>query len=598
MQRPIYTEKTECRDCYKCVRSCPVKAIRVENGSAVVLHDLCIYCGRCVDVCPVHAKRIRNDIPVAVRLLESRKRVFVSLAPSFSSEFTYPPERLIAALKLLGFAGVSETALGAETVSRRTTELLKVFKPEPMLSTACPVIVEMVTKYHPKLCSSLSPLYSPLGMHARMLKRIFGPDIGVVFIGPCIAKKLEADRESGIIDCALTFKELSSWLESEEIDPVSLSPDGEGFVPCQAVSGTYYPVEGGMIRTLELGDTLSPGDMVSFSGVPTVAESLKELEVLSIRSTEGHEKPWSHPTSIPSFIELLACEGGCIQGSSCERKVSPVMRKASSLSFSRERSTVRTVPDAQSPELLNDSVFPVERKYYHSTGVIGKEDFSEEAIRTALIRLGKKTERDILDCGGCGYNSCRDFAVAFLSGMAEKEMCVTNMRKLAQRKVDMLLRALPMGVVIADSELSVVDCNREFLSLFSDGAYTPDDELLRRMEGLPLERFLPFVDRFRTFFSGDQSVFQERIKHEERFIELTLFSIDRDHLAGGIFQDVTCPTIKRETVIRKAEAVIRRNLESVQQIASLLGENAAETEIILTSLIEAFRSPQEALSRE
>ncbi len=209
---PIYTEKRECQDCYKCVRRCPVKAIKVQDGCATVIAETCILCGRCVDACPNEAKRVRDDLPRAKQLLALDKRVFVSLAPSWTADFRdVTPSQMVASLRSLGFHGVSETALGAEHVSAHVLELLRQHPDRVFLSSACPSAVSLLERHHAEQATLLTGLLSPLLAHCHLLRRTFGDDIGVVFIGPCIAKKGEADANSDILDVVLTFEDLHRW---------------------------------------------------------------------------------------------------------------------------------------------------------------------------------------------------------------------------------------------------------------------------------------------------------------------------------------------------------------------------------------------------
>ena len=205
---PIYTELTECRDCYKCVRACPVKSIQVKDARAVVIRDRCISCGRCVDTCPAHAKKIRNDVAAAKLLIQKRKQVIVSLAPSYASEFFDCPEAVLVALRLLGFSDISETAIGAALVSAAIDTHIQQNGDCSWISTACPSVVELIHRYHPQLVDSLAPIPSPLQCHSAYLRHLYGQDIGIVFVGPCIAKKVEADQSPGYPDIALTFQEL------------------------------------------------------------------------------------------------------------------------------------------------------------------------------------------------------------------------------------------------------------------------------------------------------------------------------------------------------------------------------------------------------
>ncbi|MDR1326867.1 MAG: 4Fe-4S binding protein, partial [Heliobacteriaceae bacterium] len=244
--QPVYTLKNECHDCYRCVRECHVKAIKIKDGAASVISDKCIACGECVKACPSGAKRVRQDIDKVKTLFTAKKRVFVSLAPSWAGIFDYSEQAMTAMLKKLGFEAVSETALGAQEVSIQIAKTLK--EPGLYISSACPVVVDYIRLYKPEFTQNITPVASPALTHAKMLKEIYGDDIYVVFIGPCIGKKNEAEKHPELICAALTFEELNYWVKEEFISVSELEPAGQ-FVPEGAYEGALYPLEGGMNET-------------------------------------------------------------------------------------------------------------------------------------------------------------------------------------------------------------------------------------------------------------------------------------------------------------------------------------------------------------
>lgn len=591
---PIYTELTECRDCYKCVRSCPVKAIQVHEGSAVVVKDRCIYCGACVDTCPSYAKKIRNDLGRVKQFLKSGRKVFCSLAPSVSSEFPNSVDSVVVALKRLGFFATSETAIGAALVNAS----IEAYADEHdgrcnWISTACPTVVQMVKKYYPSLVPSLSKVPSPLQCHSAYLRKLYGEDIGIVFIGPCIAKKIEADETPGYPDFALTYGELRTWLEEEGLDLDVIAGELNAgqetvppFLPSSAGKSTLYPVEGGMIASLNWGNDPFQTHAVAISGSEQVVSTLQGL-----RDDDQNS----------DFLELLFCEGGCINGPGSATGRSSASKKGLASRYTRSRITAPQKTFAGDPsfvsELLAAGYSLIEKKngagspvsplpLPYKFGVLHNEDEIEQALHL----LGKADKLEELNCGGCGYNSCREMAIAYLDGMAEPEMCVTKMRKEAQSKMDVLLRTIPIGVVIVDDLLKIVDCNSGFLRLFSEVDFPLEEATLNMVAGLPLERFVPFHEKFRDQFTYAKAE-QYRLHYQDKFLRVTFFSVEKQRLVGALFEDITTPTVRRETVIKKAEGVIQKSLETVQQIASLLGENAADTEIMLNSLIDAFKVP-------
>ena len=299
---PIYTEKHECQDCYKCVRHCPVKAIRVQDAYATIVTEMCVYCGVCVSTCPNAAKHVRNDLARARQLVKLPSRVYVSLAPSWLTEFPHiTPDHMIAALRRLGFAGVSETALGAQQVSAHVAQSLREQPGQVLISSACPTVVAFIQKHRPHLAEAVTGLLSPLLAHCLLLRHHFGKGIAVAFIGPCIAKKLEADDNPELLDVALTFEDLRLWLAAERIDPMTLTPGEEDcFVPTAAEEGVLYPVDGGMIAGIRAQCRIDDAAFMSFSGLNAVGKALDGLA--DLKSEHG------------LFLELLACEGGCING--------------------------------------------------------------------------------------------------------------------------------------------------------------------------------------------------------------------------------------------------------------------------------------------
>lgn len=319
LQFPVYTIANECHDCYKCVRSCPAKAIRVVNGSASVMPERCVCCGICVRVCPAEAKQIRNDI-TAVRFLLSQpeQKVFVSLAPSWINFFKQVTAGQMAeALRRLGFAGVSETALGAQLVSARIGEMLDAESAGIHISSCCPAAVEYISKYLPEFSDAITPVLSPALTHARILKEQFGGDSSIVFIGPCAAKKIEAARHPELLTHALTFDNLARFLEQEKIDPATLPADAPGFVPEAAEEGALYPIEGGMIETIR----------------PNQASGVHFLTLSGLRNIDRVLRGERNrlPQEAKVFIECLACPGGCVNGpgmSCSEGKLSELLEVA------------------------------------------------------------------------------------------------------------------------------------------------------------------------------------------------------------------------------------------------------------------------------
>ncbi len=568
---PIRTESAACQDCYKCVRECPVKAIRVTAGKASVVPELCILCGHCVEVCPANAKKVRSDVERAKALIAMRTAVVASVAPSFAAEFPdLEPARLVAALRALGFSLVSETAWGADAVSRSLAAELSGAKDSGpgrvILSSACPVVNDYILLYRPELAKFLSPLASPLGAHAAELKAGSGAERAVVFIGPCIGKKREADRSGGIVDAAVTFRELRTWFEQAGIDPYRLKPtEKDAFYPERAAKGALYPIDGGMIVGIKKYAPGLAAQCISYSGLGQIERALDGLESYDGRS--------------PIFLELLACEGGCVNGPEAEHRSASVRKRLAVLDYGRTSENRRDAAPA-----------PAQRR---EAAPVPRDRPSEDAVVEALRSIGKTSPEDELNCSSCGYDSCRSFAAAMISGKAERTMCVSYMRKLAQKKANALIKAMPSGVVLVDTELRVIECNRAFARLLGKDAERLFDAK-PGLEGAELRKLAPFWQIFEaafseeTFSAGRPDTVEHNVKFDGRVLSGSVFGIEPGLVVGGIFQDVTVPWIRKDRVVSQARAVIRKNVATVQKIAYLLGENAAESETILQSIIESF----------
>jgi len=563
---PIFTEKRECQDCYKCVRNCPVKAIKVEGGYASVVAELCIFCGHCVEVCPNGAKKVRDDLAAARQLLARKKPVLVSLAPSYVTEFPgVPAARLIGALKQLGFAGVSETALGAQQVSAQAAALLRKNPGRVLASSACPTVVAFLQRHRARGAELLTGLLSPLLTHCKMLRQHFGADIGIVFIGPCIAKKLEAAQHPELLDVALTFEDLRRWLEQEKIAPEQMVElPANHFVPERSAEGGWYPVDGGMIAGMKSACPVNDCSLMAFSGLGAIKKALDGIEELQPDSG--------------LFLELLACEGGCVNGPKVSRRDATVLKRHRVLrSVAPAGVALPRTPSLATPTDFAAAPRPAAR-------------YPDAQIREALRNVGKFSPEDEMNCGGCGYDSCREFGIALLGQKAERAMCVTYMRQLAFKKANALIQKMPSAVVIVNEALRVIEFNAAFSNLFPPAK--PAGGAPAAMEGIALAEVLPFASLFHNVLKTGEDILDRDLRFQNLILHAAIFSIEKHRLVGGIIQDITKPAVRKEQVIRKAREVIQKQLATTQQIASLLGENAADAEITLNSIIDSFSPPK------
>ncbi|MBS2097296.1 [Fe-Fe] hydrogenase large subunit C-terminal domain-containing protein [Carboxylicivirga linearis] len=562
--QPIYTETNDCKDCYKCIRECPNKAIKVTDNKASIIDSMCVYCGRCVSVCPTQAKKVRDGISRARLLIKNKKEVYVSLAPSYIAEYGTNSEALISAIKKLGFKGVSETALGAQEVSKQVHQFLNIRQGGTYISSACPVVVELIRKHYPQHSLSITPFMSPMLTHAKQLRNLYGNDIGIVFIGPCIGKKSEADSAAQCIDVALTFKELNNWLEKEKISiNDQLNCNSETFIPQKAQHGTIYPIDGGMIETINKKESDTKAEYMYFSGLKNIKNLLDNLD--------------SEKNDDLVFLELLACETGCINGPGMSDQKISISKQLSLRNTCKQRST----EDIETVEIQG---LNIERDFFNIPS-FDKKSFSEKQIKEALHTIGKTEISDELNCSGCGYDSCRDFAKAMLQNHAEPEMCVSYMRHVAHHKATILLQKIPSGVIVLDDAYQVVEMNAGCARILGEDIQLCYDAN-PGMRGAHIDKIGSFGSLFKTALLTGKEYYEMPIIENGKQLQLSIFNVQKHKLVTGILQSVAQPEFQKDIIEKRTREVINKNMETVQKIALLLGENASYTDSLLNSILE------------
>lgn len=551
--RAVYTDKTNCQDCFKCIRQCTVKAIAMAGGHAQIIAESCTHCGHCVLVCPVGAKRIRNDLTQVKEALAGPIPVYLSLAPSWLGEFSETaPAQLIAQAKAAGFAGVSETALGAEEIIHHLKSILKA-RPGIHISSACPAVVALIQKHHPGLVQFLTPVLSPLLAHAKMLQSA-GP-CQVVFAGPCAAKKEESDQFPQLVAAALTFTELRELIKPFSGNQASAE---DVYFPRAAGAGALFPRAGGMNLSFQCLSAPTGLVHLNYAGMDQVRSVLMDLE--------------ADPPRGNVFLELLACEGGCLAGPGMTEKCQNLVAREVGLD------SCRNLPAHPMGTL----------DLHHPWGSKAESPLTEVRPWEDIWKeLGKEDPREELNCGGCGYETCRELATGVSLGRAEISMCISRNRKLAQKKLNTLVGVLPSALVIADGNLRILESNPPFARMAGQ-EFLDLREFCPGLEGLCLEEVLPFHQAFREVLDTGKDQLEKQYIWGQRTLQGSIFTIEAGAAVGGIFQDVTTEAMQRTKVMSHTRTVIQKNLETVQKIAFLLGENAAETEGLLNSLLAAF----------
>lgn len=561
-KNPVYTLINECHDCYKCVRQCPVKAIKIENGHASVIAERCIACGTCVKACPGNAKRVRNDIDKVKTLLLAQKDIYVSLAPSWSGVFEYSLQKMITILKKLGFKGVSETALGAQEVSIKTAEILNNAEKGLFISSACPAIVDYIKLYKPEFAKYITAIASPALTHSKMLKKNYGNNISIVFIGPCVGKKTEADNNKDLIDASLTFEELKLWINDEINDILSISADmSNNFIPQRAFEGALYPLDGGMNETIKKIGLKENVQLLNICSLQAFENALRGLDPENLNK--------------PVFIEALSCDGGCIAGPCISTQKSGVNIMSGVLSRVHYRKEIPKIADVV-----------VDMEY--TSKPVKTLDYPLEKILKAMKKIGKHSEDDELNCGGCGYSTCRELAKALITGDAEPSMCVSYMRKIAMRKAAAMLRCMPSATVMVDENLKIIEANDSFMRMFCGDMYEIFSTRQDGLVGASIDRIVDFSDIFKAALKTGKDIHKERFPIKNKLYDIVAFTIEKAEIVGAIITDVTLTETNREKIAQKAQEVISKNIAIVQDIACLLGEHMVETEMLLSSIANDY----------
>ncbi len=548
-------KKSNCKNCYKCIRYCPVKSIRFSGNQAHIIGNECILCGQCFVVCPQNAKQIKDDTEKVKVMLQSGAHVYVSLAPSFAANYeSVGIESMKEALKKLGFYDVEETAVGATIVKKEYERILKEDKPELLISSCCHSINLLIQKYFPNVLPYLADVLSPMQAHCRDIKSR-DPQAKTVFIGPCVAKMDEAEFYSGITDAVLTFEELSAWLAAENIE---LKPERSKDEKTRA---RYFPTTGGILKTMDC--TENDYTYLAIDGVENCIAALREIEAGGIKH---------------AFIEMSACVGSCIGGPVMEKRHrSPIKDYASIASYAGSKDFDVDMPD------------PVEIK--KTFGVIEKKlpMPTESEISSILRQMGKFKASDELNCGSCGYDTCREKAIAIYQGKSEVSMCLPFLKDKAESFSDNIVKNTPNGLFVLNENLEVQQINesaRKIMNIRSESDVL-GEQVIRIMDPKS------FLDVLNT--GKDLRDYRTYLAEYKKYVKYTIIHDKDYHLLICIMRDETeeqTARLRKESIdlqtVEIADKVVDKQMRIVQEIASLLGETAAETKIALTKLKESI----------
>lgn len=548
-------KKSNCKNCHKCIRNCPVKSIRFSGNQAYIIGDECVMCGRCFVVCPQNAKQIVEETEKVKVLLQEGNPVVVSLAPSFVANYAgVGIESMRDALKKLGFYDAEETAIGATLVKREYERLCEDEGRDIIITSCCHSVNLLIQKHYPGLVSYLANVLSPMQAHCKDIKKRI-PNAKTVFIGPCVAKKDEAQQYEGIVDAVLTFDELTAWFKAAGVTPeAKLDSD-------QNTKARFFPTTGGVLKTMALDNPKYT--YLAIDGMENCIAALKDIEAGNVHRL---------------FIEMSACSGSCIGGPVMEKfhrsplkDYSAVAHYAGSEDFKIEQ------PDKE--ELQKDFALMPAR---------GASP-AEYEIQEMLRQMGKMKPEDELNCGSCGYDTCREKAAAILRGKAEISMCLPYLKDRAENFSDTIARNTPNGLIVLNESLEVQQVNKAALKILNLRA--PSDIL-----GDQVVRVLDPVD-FLSVLSKNRDIHDKReyLAEYDRYVEKTVVYDKEYKLLVCILRDVTAEEEQREKkedisrqTVEIADKVVDKQMRIVQEIASLLGETVAETKIALTKLKESI----------
>ncbi|MFP4060193.1 MAG: [Fe-Fe] hydrogenase large subunit C-terminal domain-containing protein [Bacteroidales bacterium] len=614
MEPLVNIDEQKCRVCYTCVRACPVNAIKVpaKEGKPEILHDRCIGCGYCITACSPKAIFYRESISGARNVLRGKTRKVILLAPSIAAEFEDITDyrKLVQMLRAMGFDHVHEVSFGVDLVARQYENLLSAFKGKYYLTSACPVIVSLVEKYHPGLIDNLAPIISPMIATTKVVREMHGKETKIVYAGPCIENKNEIFRynETERPDAVITFTELRKLFNEFGIQESKV--EYSEFDRPHGYKGAIYPISSGLMEAAGQRRSLIEGNLITADGKRSMIEAIEQFE--------------KNGTDIKCHFNLFSCEGclmgpGTTEGGNRYNRRSLVTKYVQKKlkSFDKE-SWHKDLEEFR--HLILTTSFKSDDQRLPFPG--------EDKINEILEKLELTGENEI-GCNACGYESCRDFAEAIAKGLATPEMCFSySMRnqqnyirtlkqtneKLAQTQaalkeseqksrmeqetakeasatIQTMLQKIPSALVIVDRKLKIIHSNKSFIDFCGEDALEIN-EIIPGLVGADLKSLIPhdFYNFFSFVINNNQDVVNKDIRHDDNMYNLSVFPIKKGRVAGAVIRDMSVPEVQKEEIINRVTDVIDKNLGLVQKIGFLLGEGASETVHMLNSIIESYKT--------
>lgn len=554
---------SNCRNCYKCLRYCPVKAIKFENEKADIVQERCINCGHCLEICPQNARRISSDLDIVKNAILARKKIVATIAPSFFGHFGEDYGKVLYALKEFGFNDLQETALGAEVVTKLYYDYIKNTNKDNYITTCCPSVNYLIEKYFSELIEYTIPVNTPMMAHGKIIKKLQGEDVFTVFIGPCIAKKSEADNylsNDRVIDAVLTYEEIEEWIKEENVDLNSKQHIETTNIAFK--TGRKYPIHGGIIQAIGNveGKKLNK---ISISGIEECIEIFESMRKGYLKNT---------------LVEVSACKGSCIGGPHSIKRNGEYFKKLTSVKEyinKKENNKVKKYIEIPKDIDFTTKFIPKDIKNKEAT---------EKEIEKIMNSMDKYSIEDELNCGACGYDTCREKAIAVYNGMAETNMCLHYMRTKAESMSNVIFEHSGTCVLVLDGDLKIKEINPAGEEMF-----TVKSENIREK---PVSILMNEED-FREAKTSGKSILGKRIivpQYGLVFIENIVYLPKQDIIVASMTNIVEDEKNRKELLKVKentfnaAQDVIEKQMRVAQEIASLLGETTAETKITLTKL--------------
>lgn len=609
----FYINSSKCILCYSCVRTCPVKAIEVKANStfAKIVNNRCVNCGSCIPSCPTDAINYKKFIDIANEILNKSNNIIL-LDPAIAAEFTDISDyrKFAQMLRQIGGKNIFDVSFGVDLMTIQYQQIIQNFKGRHYITSACPVINDIISKYYPELLNNLIPILTPAQITAKIARKLLGSEAEIIYITSCTASKssyFEPEKEEHI-NCVLTFEELRQIFSEKNILETPL--EFSDFDGPQSRMGSIFPIANGWIELTDLDQSIINSEIITITGKDNAMGALEEFS--------------DKTTHIQKHLNLFYCKG-CINGPGMSNPNNILLKNNLVAEYTKKRA--HATPLKKWQEFINQySLTEIETSFEINDQRL---NISEERILETLSIL-KKSESDYTKgCQVCGYKSCKDFATYVAAGMAKSDMCLHSSidhrnhyiaslqkkieemqhshdeikieqekikkdKEMAQQAMEILnamLQKLPAAVVIVDYKLKVIRSNQSFINLLGKEAMEIS-EIIPELSGADLKTLLPpnILQYFSFVLENNDNIANKDIQFNEKLINLSIFSIHKNKIVGAVLRDLYAPEIRDEEVINRLNEVIDSNLQMVQKIGFLLGEEAAATEQMLHSIIQSYKS--------